>query len=140
MFQELKFCELTQRRIIQKFQEYSRLQIGFPIAIQFCAIARNCAQLFWNCAHFLGVYRTCNCAQVKSTCAGNPSCNHCKLDRRRNFKFMRILLEQLCDLVTPLVWILCTCMRSANLFNYILDIKNILVFFNNQLFNSKLEV
>ena len=40
---------------------------GFPIAIPLRAIMRNCAQ-------FLGVYRARNCAQVKSTCVGNPKC------------------------------------------------------------------
>ena len=46
--------------------EKMRLQLGFPIAIPLRAIARNCAQ-------FLGVYRSRNCAQVKSTCVGNPN-------------------------------------------------------------------
>ena len=41
--------------------------LGFPITI-----ARNCAQLFSNCAQLWGVYRAHNCAQVKSTCVGNP--------------------------------------------------------------------
>ena len=37
-------------------------------------LACNCAQLFSNCAQLLGVYRARNCAQVKSTYVGNPSC------------------------------------------------------------------
>ena len=35
-------------------------------------VARNCTQLFSNCAQFLGVYRVRNCTQVKFTCVGNP--------------------------------------------------------------------
>ena len=37
------------------------------------SVARNCAQLFSNCAELRGVYRALNCAQVKSTYIGNPS-------------------------------------------------------------------
>ena len=46
------------------------------------SVVRNCTQLFsnyaqlrgimCNCAQFLGVYRARNCAQIKSTCVGNP--------------------------------------------------------------------
>ena len=36
------------------------------------SVARNLAQLFTNCAELRGVYRARNCAQVKSTCVGNP--------------------------------------------------------------------
>ena len=69
------------------------VHLGFPIAIplratalELRAIARNCAQLcdiMRNCAQFLGVYRARNCAQVKSTCVGNPRSNSLSLKYQR---------------------------------------------------------
>ena len=41
---------------------FIKTAVGFPIAIP---LPRNCTQ-------FLGVYRACNCAQVKFSCVGNP--------------------------------------------------------------------
>ena len=47
------------------------------------SVARNCSRIACNCAElrgimrnyaqFLGIYRARNCAQVKSTCVGNPT-------------------------------------------------------------------
>ena len=58
-------------------------QLEFKIGILLREIARNIAQLFSNCAQLCGiariyaelrgVYNARNCAQVKSTCVGNPS-------------------------------------------------------------------
>ena len=39
-------------------------KVGFPIGILLRGIAHNCSR---------GVYRARNCAQVKSTCVGNPN-------------------------------------------------------------------
>ena len=59
---------------IQENHNFECLGLGFPIAISLHAIARNFAQLFSNCdCELLRVYMACNCAQVKSTCVGNPS-------------------------------------------------------------------
>ena len=48
---------------------------GFPIGIPLRGIARNCSRIARNYAQFLGVYMARICAQVKSTCAGNPNIN-----------------------------------------------------------------
>ena len=56
--------------IVKGFQQ--GLQSQFRCA-QWREIARNCSRIARNCAPFFGVYRARNCAQVKSTCVGNPS-------------------------------------------------------------------
>ena len=48
---------------------FRALGLGFPIAISFRTITRNCAQLFSNCARL----KSLQGSQVKSTCVGNPS-------------------------------------------------------------------
>ena len=55
---------------------------------------------------------------------------HCKLTRRRRSNSIDFTVR-LCDPVAPLVLILRTSVRQANLFGYITRIKNIFVLFNS---------
>ena len=87
--------------------------LGFPIGIPLRGIARNCADgiacnSFWiarNYPELRGVYRACNCAQLKFTCVGNPTptilqlysnslyfeYSECKLQLLRVYYFRRTL-------------------------------------------------
>ena len=72
-------CDLELFNNLRRVNLIFLLKLGFPLR----AIARNCTELratvlelraiVRNCAELRGVYRARDCAQVKSTCVGNPN-------------------------------------------------------------------